>query len=34
LPVAQEVDELVASWDRAVCIVDLELQALGDGGCE
>ena len=33
-PFAQEVDQLVAGGDRAVRVVDLELQALGDSGRE
>ncbi len=33
-PFAQEVDQLVTGRDRAVRVVDLELQALGDGGRE
>src|SRR6476661_1102339 len=30
-PFTQEVDQLVAGGNRAVRVVDLELQALGDG---
>ena len=33
-PLAEEVDQLVAGGDRAVRVVDLELQALGDSGRE
>jgi hypothetical protein len=34
VPFAEEVDQLVTGGDRAVRIVELELQALGDGGRE